>query len=136
MLWRGTEEGAKLRIEQKGAETMKYDTAEETGGLDFYGAAEKPEWKENPGAAAWADKRRADARALWAVRVLDACGVAWKNSVPAPIPVYNEPSWVVVLPMHIGAKYGPTPDAARLAAAQAVFESLPAEVKKGLGECP
>lgn len=75
-------------------------------------------------------------RSDWAVRVLDACGVAWKNSVPAPIPVYNEPSWVVVLPMHIGAKYGPTPDAARLAAAQAVFPELPDAVRAELGACP
>jgi hypothetical protein len=31
---------------------------------------------------------------------------------------------------------GPTPDAARLAAAQAVLPSLPADVRAELGECP
>lgn len=32
--------------------------------------------------------------------------------------------------------YGPTPDAARLAAAEAVFSSLPADVRAKLGERP
>lgn len=72
----------------------------------------------------------------WAVRVLDACGVAWKNSVPAPIPVYNEPRWVVVLPMHVGSKYAATPDAVRHAAALAVFPTLDAETRAELEECP
>jgi hypothetical protein len=79
----------------------------------------------------------ADARALWSVRVLDAKGS--KRGAPAAywydegLPDY----WGWFHPwMPDGASTVKTPDAARLAAAQAVYQTLPTDVRAELGECP
>lgn len=83
----------------------------------------------------------ADARALWSVRVLDAWAMhsgrhwsvsRWRYAAD------NSEIWLV---FSMGGGYsalgrGPTPDAARHAAALAVFPSLPADVRSQLGECP
>ncbi len=85
----------------------------------------------------------ADARALWAVRVLDA----WEERVrqvpfrTAPDTRVFPPSrgWECAAPCEAAygkEGYGPTPDAARLAAALAVLPSLDADVRAKLGECP
>ncbi len=81
--------------------------------------------------------RSDDARALWAVRVLDAAvdgkSAWWECDRLASF-------WSCGLHAD-GGRYvqhgeGPAPDAARLAAAQSVWESLPAETRSRLGECP
>ncbi len=84
------------------------------------------------------EQLRADARALWAVRVLDA----WAGRAhPISGPYWYEGSnarysgWFHPL-MRNGAPTVASPDAARLAAAQAVFTGLPADVRAKLGECP
>ena len=81
----------------------------------------------------------ADARALWSVRVLDA----WATANPSKLSPATSPhptredvlGWCTTI---VGRTYygGPTPDAARHAAALAVFASLPADVRQQLGECP
>lgn len=80
---------------------------------------------------------RADARALWAVRVLDAWAGehgeyarSWENCRK------RGSDWVLLTD---GGPYmipGTTPDAARLAAAEAVLPILPAEKRACLGEKP
>lgn len=66
--------------------------------------------------------RQADARALWAVRVLDALagrsdGRSWRTT-------HNGQSCECMFPGHV-ARSGPTPDAARIAAAEALVEEDP-----------
>lgn len=80
----------------------------------------------------------ADARALWAVRVLDA----WA-STPNGLPLVTCPSvkggWVASDPNwqdEMSEWRGETPDAARLAAAEAVYPELPESVRAGLGARP
>ncbi len=91
-------------------------------------------------------KLRADARALWAVRVLDAwqqenvmraepfrCYAPFDMEVDAPL------NWLCTANADDGVSrrfLALTPDAARLSAALAVFPSLPADVRAKLGECP
>ncbi len=86
------------------------------------------------------------ARALWAVRVLDAwaeanpgrCYRAMRVTDIDPSPGDGE--WVCTpFPsqrLNSARRFGPTPDAARHAAALAVFDSLPEDVRAKLGECP
>jgi hypothetical protein len=76
----------------------------------------------------------ADARALWAVRVLDAQG-DWEMH-PGPR-VHSELSCVFTGMGTPGAcHYGKDAQAARDAAAQAVFPTLHADVRAKLGERP
>ncbi len=78
----------------------------------------------------------------WAVRVLDAEAADRKRGVPfelhpnSLVPLPPDRAWYVFKPYTTISFYGPTPDAARLAAALAVFPSLPADVRAKLGECP
>ena len=79
-------------------------------------------------------KVEADARALWAVRVLDAWYwrvEGWEG--PTPAPEHCASGWFVYLHE---SHWGSDPDAARLAAAEAVFPELPADVRAKLGERP
>lgn len=87
-----------------------------------------------------------NARALWAVRVLDAWADANRNW-PGPETVKcdyrRRGEWGCMVGFEDlsrstrrQAYYATTPEAARLAAAQAVFPSLPADVRAKLGECP
>lgn len=74
----------------------------------------------------------------WSVRVLDA----WWRGVPErewftthrAVPAKTLGNWACVA----GGVYhvGPTPDAARHAAALAVYPALDADVRAKLGECP
>ena len=77
-----------------------------------------------------------NARALWAVRVLDAhARVDWVGSFRTePESVDGEPVWLC----HNDDRgfRGHTPDTARIAAAAAVFPTRPADVRAELGECP
>lgn len=88
------------------------------------------------------DALLADARALWAVRVLDAWG---RVESCVRVGMNDGPAldcWYVLLeydsPRRPNLKRftGETPDAARLAAADAVFPELPADVRAKLGERP
>lgn len=76
------------------------------------------------------DRLEADARALWAVRVLDAHG-DYRVTTSEP---------VLVRVFRGGEKTlrfrGADEDAARLAAAHAVFPSLDETTRAKLGECP
>lgn len=76
----------------------------------------------------------------WAVRVLDAHAVS--TDVPAPALDFDR-TWCVRWLLVVGdITYSrwttghADPDAARLAAARAVFPSLSADVRAELGECP
>ncbi len=87
-----------------------------------------------------------DARALWAVRVLDAwqkahvmraepfrCYAPFDLEVDAPL------NWLCTANADDGVSrrfLALTPDAARFAAAEAVFPTLPADVREELGEKP
>jgi len=82
-------------------------------------------------------KLEADARALWAVRVLDA----WAQETHGVWRLVNDTGpwgvqWVVSLTDAMTKGCAETPDAARLAAAEAVFPELPADVRAKLGERP
>ncbi len=104
-------------------------------GVDHSADHQPPEWKENPGAAAWADKLRADARALWSVRVLDEHAAHYNRVTPIAPTRTSRGDYQIW--WHTGKQwFGATPDAARLAAALAVFPTLPADVRAELGECP
>lgn len=74
----------------------------------------------------------------WAVRVLDA--YADKRGVQTPaLPIHPSRGVAGWFECRVGKdKYhaGPSRDAARHAAALAVFQQLPAEVRAQLGECP
>ena len=78
----------------------------------------------------------ADARALWAVRVLDAWAAKQPGRPTSPSPNRTEHGdwwvWITAGGYHIG----PDPDAARLAAATALYPDLPEAVRRELGECP
>lgn len=83
----------------------------------------------------------ADARALWAVRVLDAWSE--KNPDDTLAPRYRgepftapEIQWEAYIVTSGEWELFPSPDAARLAAAEAVFPELPADVRAKLGERP
>lgn len=79
------------------------------------------------------------ARRDWAVRVLDA----WQRLNPDAhafatcyLPDLPIPAWKCVSSSHPGVFFGPDPDAARLAAAEAVLPELPESVRAELGERP
>lgn len=86
----------------------------------------------------------ADARALWAVRVLDA----WAEQAPDYpfMTTRGEPDeaerwccWRESADCEGEVQcyfYAPTPDAARIAAATALYPDLPESVRRELGECP
>lgn len=79
----------------------------------------------------------ADARALWAIRALDAWAETagdWARGWES----CRRPGafWVTLSDGGKQSFHGPTPDAARHAAALAVYTSLPADVRAELGECP
>jgi hypothetical protein len=86
------------------------------------------------------DAARALAQRDWAVRVLDA----WARERQARgYEVWDGGDGWEVIGRHMLSeevefigKRAPTPDAARLAAAQAVYPTLPADVRAKLGECP
>jgi hypothetical protein len=87
----------------------------------------------------------ADARALWAVRVLDAWAVegsegaetASHTTCRKPVGTWWCSTWEGYEGDDDSQDYkADSPDAARLAAAEAVFPSLPAEVRETLGERP
>lgn len=80
-----------------------------------------------------------DARALWAVRVLDAW--AWANNERWDMRAYpdddgEEPHTATLGFDEDDYHSATTPDAARLAAAEAVFPTLDAATRAKLGECP
>ena len=88
-------------------------------------------------------KLEADARALWAVRVLDAWSQDagpvdsryWSSNAHPESDLHcycdtEGTDWTRIV------RRGPTQDAARLAAARAVFPSLPESVRQELGEEP
>jgi hypothetical protein len=86
-------------------------------------------------------KVKADARALWADAALDA----WRTANTRRQHVErskDEAGSVCEVELYferIDSKeyhYGPTPRAARLAAARAVWPDLPEPVRRKLGECP
>ncbi len=88
-------------------------------------------------------KGLADARALWAVRVLDAYADAYSipslgehRNPPAPVAQGYAPACYFSIRPKGKALIAPTRDAARLAAALAVYPELPADVRAELGECP
>jgi hypothetical protein len=83
----------------------------------------------------------ADARALWAVRVLDAWADAhehWEWRTHRFETASPEGSWTCWLGTWTSEHdyWGNSADAARLAAALAVFPSLPTDVRAKLGERP
>jgi hypothetical protein len=86
----------------------------------------------------------ADARALWAVRVLDAklalmpAETAWETNRGGSGAHYVDftDGMRDTLDGPWDGCMGATPDAARLAAAEAVFPTLPADVRAELGERP
>lgn len=83
----------------------------------------------------------ADARALWAVRVLDAWAARHESEETRAWECSDDDCGVWYCDLSGSAEIrrilkAPTPDAARHAAALAVFPSLPADVRAELGECP
>lgn len=77
----------------------------------------------------------ADARALWAIRALDA----WAELRGCGVTVIIDGKRYrcdVSVPGETRDCYGKTRESARHAAALAVFPSLPADVRAELGECP
>jgi hypothetical protein len=83
--------------------------------------------------AALVEALKADARTLWAVRVLDAWADSRGVLTPAPYPL-DKHSFVVGFE---GERYyGATREAARDAAAQAVYPTLDADVRAKIGERP
>ncbi len=80
-------------------------------------------------------KLRADARALWAVRVLDAEHVETNTAFPLYAELSDDDSmWLVEGRDGAGPIGGShlTADAARLAAAEAIWPSLPQEARERL----
>ena len=81
-------------------------------------------------------------RALWAVRVLDAWTDHTGLRAPSPerVSQAGPNAWHVATQPGKGLTrrhyHGATPDAARLAAAEAVFPDLPEGVRAKLGEQP
>ena len=90
------------------------------------------------------DRAEADARALWAVRVLDAWaaryGARWQGGATTdPVNVCSCVLGATGLRLRFERErvhMAPTPDAARLAAATAVFPELPEAVRAELGARP
>lgn len=91
------------------------------------------------------EKSKADARALWAVRVLDAWAANksraeidgdevryWSNSQSEELAYCSTEGGMVTRLI----RSQETPDAARLAAATALYPDLPESVRRELGECP
>lgn len=82
----------------------------------------------------------ADARALWAVRVLDAWAKVHSRPAYWKTRVRFDGENECALFYTNGAKFiyrlGPTPDAAREVAALAVWPELSADVRQQLGERP
>lgn len=82
------------------------------------------------------------ARRDWAVRVLDAWARANRERAPSPYqPLDTESLWRVTVALsyerHRGRHFdGSTPDAAREAAALAVWPELPESVRAEIGERP
>lgn len=83
-----------------------------------------------------------EARSRWAIRVLDTWssgdhGVSYET---ADTGGHSNARWIVVLMGSYerprGSKFGPTPDAARLAAAESVWLELPEAERQALGACP
>lgn len=75
----------------------------------------------------------------WSVRVLDAWAARYRLPTPSPFPGHPEDewrAWVVVTVTEEGSFAGPTPDAARLAAAESIWPELPESVRAELGERP
>lgn len=89
-----------------------------------------PAFNTNQAGKRYKEKAKADARGLWAVRVLDA----WQAANPdahafatcylrdLPIPARK---WKCVSFSHPGMFFGPDPDAARIAAATALVAADP-----------
>jgi hypothetical protein len=73
------------------------------------------------------------ARRDWAVRVLDAWGELHDERAPAP---QRQAPESYTLSVYGRVCWGPTPDAGRLAAAEAVFAELPEDVRRELGAQP
>lgn len=93
------------------------------------------------------ERRKADARALWAVRVLDAWGLLGRQTEETRTVkvrysgTYKDTS--VICARHAQPAYNcpavkgdANPDAARLAAAEAVWDSLPGDVRQQIGAKP
>jgi hypothetical protein len=84
-------------------------------------------------------KLEADARALWAARVSGAWVLAGHSARTACLR-RTEAGRLSFATWEDGDDatdhFGPTPDAAHLAAAEAVFPTLPADVRAQLGERP
>jgi len=77
-------------------------------------------------------------RALWAVRVLDASASHLGNAF-VTMPVYDKEDYSEGWECSASKDFGwleLDPDAARIAAAEAVFPELPADVRQALGEKP
>jgi hypothetical protein len=129
-----------LSIELEILETFRADREE----LDAFRAANKNRWSGKlPGDF----DLTADARALWSVRVLDKWALAGlpitRQCCPLPYLDAGSARWRCA-PIENGCYLdtekhwhtADTPDAARLAAARAVWPDLPADVRAELGECP
>lgn len=87
--------------------------------------------------AAAVAKHKADARALWAVRVLDARKRDYGDGWDGPLgPEMSADGRWFVFAGGDHCHYGANEDAARHAAALAVFPTLPVDVRAALGECP
>jgi hypothetical protein len=79
---------------------------------------------------------RADARALWSVRVLDAWALANSCDSFKTHSYQDGTEWHCVSAYKYQRFVSTSPDAARHAAALAVLPTLPADVRSQLGECP
>lgn len=75
-------------------------------------------------------------RALWAVRVLDAWRKVDRCRSVREFLDQSEHVHLFEGTAYVRGSYGPAPDAARLAAAEAVFPELPADVRAKLGDRP
>jgi hypothetical protein len=79
---------------------------------------------------------RADVRALWAVRVLDAWA-SYNSCDPFKThPYQGGHEWHCVSAYECRRFKATSPGAARFAAAQAVYPTLSAAARAKLGECP
>lgn len=82
-------------------------------------------------------RAEADARALWAVRVLDAYDLRNTGKQSRWEPFSGGTKICGEYCPNNGVRYsGNTREEARLATARAVYFELPAEVRAELGECP
>lgn len=95
------------------------------------------------------EKSKADARALWALAVLDAQAKRYESSTltPAYVGVTSKVDGSRLVFWRISATgiralqadcqgMFPTADAARMAAALVIYPDLPEAVRRELGECP